>query len=323
MEEVLKRIYGTQLEQYRQKKVNLPLYLVDGRQIFDVSVSGNPFILVNFLNEERLNVSMLNKQMVKYEDAFGTNIAFGFSHVSAFQRKALVDNRIPFVAGNEQVYLPFLGSCFSKIRKAIVSKKIEKLSPATQLLALFMLYSKKCYNKNEAAKEVGLSPMSVTRAVRDLQQIGLIKEEKAGNEILISFEDKQNPLSVLMPYLINPVQDIVFVESSEWKMTNALQAGEWSLAKRSMLSKPKYEEYALSKKDPFFQNATEHDPDLDENLELIRIQKWKYDPYVLSNGLEVDPISLFCSYQGEEDERIRMSLEEVQKEIEKWQIMKN
>lgn len=37
----------------------------------------------------------------------------------------------------------------------------------------------------------------------------------------------------------------------------------------------------------------------------------------------VDPISLICSFKNEEDERIQMSLGEVQGEIDKWQIMMN
>lgn len=325
MKGVLEQFYGSLLERYQQKEADLlPFYLKEGRQIFDVSVFKTQFVLVSIISEERFNITALKKQLTKYREIFGVDIAYGFRRVSSFQRKALVENGIPFVSCNEQVFLPFLGSYFSKIPKEISDRKVEKLSPSSQLLALFMFYGRgeKKYNKNETAVKIGLSPMSVTRAVRELVQIGIMKEERYGNEILISWEEGRRSVSDLMPYLINPVQNTIFVEKTTLCTNNMLQAGEWSLAERSMLAPPKYEEYAIVKNDPFLKTVTEYDPDLDVNRRLIKIQKWKYDPLILGNGSAVDPVSLICSFQNEEDERIKRSLEEVQGEIEQWRTTK-
>lgn len=71
----------------------------------------------------------------------------------------------------------------------------------------------------------------------------------------------------------------------------------------------------------YFERTKTFNPDLDANVKLVRIQKWKYDPWVLNYNGMMDPISLICSLRNGEDERIQMCIDEVQGEIDKWQIM--
>lgn len=325
MENLLKRIYGIQLESYKKINASLPLYLSEGREFYEVTILGEQFILINSLEMERLNIVTLNKYTKKYDEYFHKNIVYGFPSITSFQRKSLIENKISFIAGNDQIFLPFLGSYFTKCYKDKINKPFDRFSPSSQLLALFMLYNEKNkLNKSEAAKQIGLSAMSVTRAVRDLVQIGILQEERIGNEIFIFREkDKKAMLNEMTPYLINPVQEIIYVKQPKKDMGDFLMSGEYSLSKRTALGYPKYKEYALEKNNIFFDKVTEYNPDLNVDQTLVRVQKWKYNPIVLECNGMVDPISLICSLQEEEDERIQMSLEEVRGEIDTWQIMKN
>ena len=48
MEKMVKGIYGAQLGNYTKMKVNLPMYLTEGREFWEVTFFGIKFILVNF-----------------------------------------------------------------------------------------------------------------------------------------------------------------------------------------------------------------------------------------------------------------------------------
>lgn len=326
MENLLKSIYGLQLKGYTKKQVSLPLYLTEDREFFEVTVFDVKFILVNNKVMNRLNVSVLSKHAQKYYDYFNENVAYGFKYLTVSQRKALTENNISYISENDQIFLPFLGSFFTKCNKSRMNKIIDKFSPSTQLLALYMIYSEKNkkINKSETAKKIGISAMSVTRAVRDLVQIGILEEEKIGNEVFISHRMEKNDFyEKIMPYLINPIQEILYVKHTESKEADLLEAGEYSLSKRSMLGYPKYEEYALDKNSEFFNSEIPINPDLNIDVKLIRVQKWKYNPLIMGCGGMVDPISLICSLKDEEDERIQMCLDNVRGEIDNWQIMMN
>lgn len=326
MEKLLKDIYGLQLENYSKIKVSLPMYLTEEKEFFEVTILGVKFVIVNSKSMDRLNVSVLNKHIQKYHEYFNENVALGFPSLTSSQRKALIENNISYISGNDQIFFPFLGSYFTKCIKSQMSRPIDKFSPSSQLLALYMIYNEKGkrISKSKAAKQVGISAMSITRAVKDLVKIGVLQEEKVGNEVFIFCDmEKQDFYKEIIPYLINPIQETIYVSQIEGEEEILLKGGEYSLSQRSMLGYPKYEEYALAKNSDFFERVEAYNPDLHMGGKLSRIQKWKYNPLVLGYDGMVDPISLICSFLGEEDERIQMSLDEVQGEIDTWRITMN
>ena len=276
MEKILKNIYGAQLENYTKKKVSLPMYLTESREFWEVTVFGIKFILVNFTAMDRLNVTVLKKHGQKYYEYFNENIAYGFPNLTSSQRKSLTENRISYISGNEQIFLPFLGSYFTKCYRNQMSKSFDKFSPSTQLLALYMIYGEKSrkINKSEVAKQIGLSAMSITRAVKDLVKLGILQEEKIGNEALIYCDmDKSRIYEEISPYLINPVQEIIYVEKITYD--NLVMAGEYSLSKRSMLGYPKYEEYAIAKNSDLLNEMETYNPDLNIIRLYWDVMEWQ------------------------------------------------
>jgi len=61
MEKLLKDIYGIQVENYHKMKVSLPMYLMEEKEFFEVTILGVKFIIVESKSMDRLNVSVLNK----------------------------------------------------------------------------------------------------------------------------------------------------------------------------------------------------------------------------------------------------------------------
>lgn len=317
---------GTAVDIFEEKKVSLPLYLSSGRWFRHVCIAGTDFILVGMDNDVRFNITTMIKQRRKYEDAFSMQIAFAFFSLTFYQRKALIENGIAFVTENEQVFLPFAGVALGKCARnktELLPDSAELLTAPAQLLLLFLLYSQeKDFSKSTAASQLGVSPMTITRAVRVLQSHSLVNDNSSGRESRISLSvGKTETLRMAEPFLISPVKKILYVEQSQF--ADGIRAGEYSLADRTDFGYPQYREYALNGSDSRLASLKEIDPGLFSADSLIRLQIWRYDPQILSFQNAVDPISLISSFQGNTDERIHKCLEQVRKEIPEWQITRN
>ena len=327
MEELLERIFGKKLEQYDAARYSLPIYLKDGRRFFNASVGGHSFVIVQFVTTERFNVKTLKKQLENYQNVVKKCVAFGFDRLSCFQRKSLIENDIPFIAGNGQLYLPFLGAYFEK--HALSEEVIpEKFTWAAQILFLLFLYERNGCSKTEACRRLMVKPMTITRASRQLGEKGLIKEERRGNEIwmIIAEEDRKAFYEKGEKYLINPIHSVIYVPNARI-YSDVPDAGEYSLSLRSDFGYPEYVEYAFYKDDPGIKGMTGMKPSLDASTNLARFQKWRYDPKLFSGNVSekimVDPVSLICSLSDVKDERVHKCLEQVKEEIWRWQTTKN
>lgn len=319
MKSLLEAIYGNKLEKYKAEKLSLPLYLLDGREIVDVSICGCSFNLVILKSLNRFNVRMLMKQIVNYEQKLQKPIAYGFGRITTFQRKSLIENNIPFVAANGQIYLPFLGSYFDLCVKHEQTYG-EKFSPTSQMLFLLFLYGNNTYSKSAAATRLRVSPMSITRASRQLLDANLIREEKNGNEVTMAISaDRQDFFNKAENMLISPVQSVTYTLNNRCDVS-VPESGEFSLSKRTDFGYPEYVEYAFYKN--YFEQIRieEIDPDTSNSTNIVRIQKWKYDPTLFSLNGQVDPVSLICSLRDTKDERIHKCLETVKEEIAEWLI---
>lgn len=318
MKELLEQVFGNVLEEYKVTKMSLPLYLQDDRQILTVSIAGHAFHIVRFMTLNRFNINTLKKQLIKYREYMGINVGYGFSRVTTYQRKSLVEHGIPFVAENGQIYLPFIGAYFEQCSNN-ESYVTEQFTPAAQMLFLLFLYRNNSYTKSEAATALKISAMSITRASKQLLELGLITEEKNGTEVRmrICCEDRDEYYQLGENYLINPVQNTLYRENVRVD-PNTPAAGEYALYREYSLGNADYVEYAVYKDCPRIEKWTSVEPSLYDYFNICKYQLWKYDPRLFANNDTVDPVSLICSLKDSDDERIQMCLAEVKKEISKW-----
>lgn len=320
MQELLAQIYGATLEEYKAITLSLPLYLKDGRQFVSVRIAGQSFLIVKHMSPDRFSISTLRIQLVKYRESVNTPVVYGFDRVSTYQRKSLVENGIPFIAENGQIFFPFLGSYFEKCNLAepVLS---DRFTPVSQLLFLLFLYKNSSYSKADAANELNISAMSITRASKQLSHFGLITEERRGTEVRMTVccDDRQEFYARGEKYLINPIQSTIYLPNAR-KDIKTPAAGEYALILLSSLGNAEYAEYAIAKDNPIVAKWLSVDPRLYDYKNICKFQLWKYDPLLFSNRDTVDPVSLICSLRDSNDERIQMCLDEVKEEISGWII---
>ncbi len=316
LDSLIKNTFGIDCSSEEIRLKGLPLYLLSGRKIYKVTVGSVQFILVELQAKDRFGAVALQKQMAIYYKKTEMDVAFAFSDFSKVQRDALISRGIPFIAGTDQVYLPFLGILFRNNFKKKMELPEERMMPATQSLFLYLLYSKRDFViKKQAAEELNLTGTSITRASGQLRNMKLLLEEQRGKEIYMKLvADGLEMYKMAENYLINPVQKVIYVEGAE---KYGLLAGESVLSRHSMLSEQTTRTYALYKGSDVVSQLKEIDPKWQTGENICRLELWKYDPELFAVDGEVDPVSLAKSLSDNDDERVQGELEDFMEEY-KW-----
>ena len=303
------------------KEVNikgLPVYMKSGRRIYKLLFEEYEFLVVELSAEDKFGTIALKKQAVQYRQLSGLDVIYVFESVSKKQRDALVANTISFICLPDQLYIPVLGIALRNRFKKMKQISAEKMMPSTQCLFLYLLYEKKTsVMKSEAARKLSLTKTSITRASDQLKAMGLIIEESEGTIVYMKPVAMGRELyEMAKPYLINPVQKVLFVADSEYT-TGLLETGESALSNNSMLSAPKVKNLAVYKGDAAVEGFDIIEPQWTSDKKFSRIELWKYDPTIFADNGNVDVVSLSMSLSDNEDERVQGELEDYMRRY-KW-----
>jgi DNA-binding MarR family transcriptional regulator len=290
---------------------SLPLYLRKGRGFFVLSFDDVKCLLLS-IHDDSFSLNSLQKQMKKIEDNAPGPVVLCFAHLTSYQRKALIENRVPFIVPDSQVYLPFMG-VFLKERMKSSEKQVEKMTAMSQQVFLYLMYHRvvQPISKVDLSKVLHVSAMSITRAVKELEMNDLVIEAKNGSSDAVSLSD--DPVHLYEraePFLINPVIKRVVVKNDAQVILLPL-AGESALSAQSMLNPPGMQCRAVSRHIfKTMENLMVVNPDWDRVNDCCELEVWKYDPNVLCQNGMVDPLSLILSLKEEEDERVEIAVME-------------
>jgi DNA-binding MarR family transcriptional regulator len=230
------------------------------------------------------------------------------TRITARQRQSLINAGISFVVENKQCYLPFVGTVLTERCDSEV-KITSKLLPSAQLLLFYFIYKwqKELY-ANEAVEALGLSAMTITRAVRQLEEVGLIRTYKKGvMKILTSEYTGKELFEKAKKYLISPIKKIGYIPKSEVEQSLPV-AGDQALSIYSMLNPPRIACYATGEMKTWKEQMQD---ELIDDAQQAEVQVWKYNPQILAQDSVVDVLSLAMCYMDEQDERIEESVEEM------------
>ena len=306
--------YEVKIREYRDK-LSLPIFMTM-RDIAMVEIYGVNFAIVDVTKETELSVAAMKKQKAKYEEALQCPVAYKVAINSVSMRNALVKNGVSFVDLPGNVFLPFMGIVLQDVyRKQLV--KADKMMPATQMVFLELLYmnDEESALKSEVANKLNLTKTSITRATAQLEEMGLIQQIKSGTEISIQRNySRKEYYENAKEYLINPVQKVITIMRQEAAF-ELFEAGETALSQLSELNPPRIEECAIYKGEEVIDQLEIVDVRYEDQDDCLNVQLWKYNPSYFAREGRVDPVSLACTFKGNEDERIEMCIEELLEEL--------
>jgi hypothetical protein len=293
------------------EKNTFPLFLRNNYNFYEMKILGKPCILME-IADEMPGVGTLQKHIKRIENVTDRHIVLSYKKITRYRRKSLIENRIPFVVEDGQMYLPFLGLDLKKAAE-YVEKEVELFTVSAQIAYLYFLYHKNAVvNMTEFAEKMGCTNMTASRALNELYHANLITY-KIGGKTRRSKKYKRIPDPEYFlkgrSFFKSPVAKIVFVETEPF---GSLIAGLDALAELSMINPPGNPVRAIGR-DQFNKQEIKviKNKDVIKDIRLVELQIWDYDPKQFSNTKYVDLLSLYASLKEKNDERIEHALEEV------------
>lgn len=292
---------------------SMPMFLRNSASYYLCDCAGVEFIVaIPGDSEELPGLKRTVTQVGRHTDL---PVALVSHNIDPRQRRALTMQGIAFAAPYKQVYLPFLGLAASAEAKRRTYE--GKLTARGQAALVAIIAHPGMRYARELRGYSGMGPSTVSRAIDELAQLGLIRRGKDGREIVFEYEREKNALlRSAMSLLVSPVAKTVFARRAA-QLESLPDAGESALSSRSMLTPPPIEQKAVARRElPSLHFKEVLEGEL-ADADTVELQVWHYRPLVA--GLdEVDSVSLGASLMGLGDERVSMELDALFGEEDLW-----
>jgi hypothetical protein len=295
----------------------LPYFLHDAYEFASIELLGAKYVLMQ-PHKQDSSAAKVRKDwdtLVKLSGAVGIYVA---QVMSSYERQRLVGQHVPFIVPGNQLYLPDLGIDLREYFRQRRETSDKELSPATQALLISALLKpwKAEMHPAELVDGLGYTSMTLSRAVKELENAKLASIVSVGRERWLHFEDNAKAVwTKALPLLRDPVKQSIWAMPDAGVLQEARLAGESALAQATLVAEPAYPVYALSSEQwKRAQKLGMHAlPSPEPGACLWQI--WRYNPNISHIEASVDPLSLILSLRNDPDERIQQALSEFEKSL--------
>jgi hypothetical protein len=300
---------------------HLPHYLQEAYAPRVCQLLGHDFIALLAKHDE-LTPAAIEKHMDWFRNKTGLRGIFVTDSLEAYNRKRLIERRVPFIVPDAQLYLPDLGLDLNEHVKA-TKHRVEQVAPATQVVILGALLGKLPsldeFSARGLADHFGYSKMTMTRTLDECRELNLIEALGEGHYGKFAFLMNGSALwQQARPHLKSPVKKRIYVE--DWAECLHFMAGETALGNQTMLGKPPRATWAVTSQQ-WRQLEKTADlriiPAVSKNAAHAEFEIWSYAPALLSDGKHVDPLSLALSLKDEKNDRVQIAIDELLENL-KW-----
>jgi len=297
--------------------VKLPFFLRNLYAFFEVPILGMYCLAMVAKDETEYTPATIRKHILQVQKKWNHEVFYVQRKVTAYNRKRLIEQKVPFVIPGNQMYLPFLGidlrEHFKKIRTTD-----SPWSPSTQVVVLYALLhdGEPRFTPKKLANRLGYTAMTMTRALDELEGAGLGQISMESRERVLRFDRNKKELwGNALERLRSPVKKRLWVKHSLNKPLGT-KAGLSALAYYSALAEPANLVFALGgkqwkgiKTDKSLRVLDIHEP------HACKLEIWSYPPELFAKGGVVDRFSLYLSMQADDDERVESALEEMMEQV--------
>ena len=299
---------------------DLPFFLRDQYTFYQTKIVTTPCILMVANDKQeatpaaiRKNIDLLTPKTDK------AAIIYVRQQLNSFNRKRLVEQKVCFIIPGNQMYLPFLGIDFREHFKKLQSRP-ETLSPSAQVVLLHSLLkgNQDILRLNDLAEKYGYSIMTMSRAVSEIESLGLAEINTQGRgrkrEMMLK-GTKQEIWENSLKFLRTPVIQRLYPDPSV-TIPDGIYAGLSALARYSTLAESGNTVWAISSAEGrSWTQKYQAEKLAAKDLHSHEIEVWSYDPKLFADAGVVDRLSLFLSLREDKDERVEAALEQMMKEM--------
>lgn len=296
----------------------LPFHLRDTYSFHEVQLLGVSCLLMQDHGDVGQSPASIRKHLDLVGASWSGELVYVRERVTAYNRKRLIEHKVPFVIPGNQMYLPLLGIDF---REHFRTERLapDQFSPSTQALIINLLLRgtrTATFSPSEMAEHLGYSAMTMTRAFNELESSGLGEVIQKGRERILRFHEPDNHTwQKAQPFLRSPIRKRIFIDPPDIHPPG-IHAGLTALANYSMLSAPVGPVVAIGARDwaAVKQRLQAREIPFGEPG-AWEIQVWSYDPALCADDNTVDRLSLYLSLKDDRDERTEGALEEMMKSL--------
>ena len=309
--EYLYKVLGIEVTYESVKFKHLPNFIVARYCLQRASMDGKKVIFL-YPKTELEQIEVLKKHIARIQKNENMPVVLVLKEIISRQKEYLIRERIPFIVEGRQIYLPFM-AMYLQQRCNAERKPREEILPSAQMLLLHFIYGgAKELSTSQAAKDLKLTPTSISRASKQLEEMGMLHIKKVGVQRILYSEDSPKILfQKAGDKLKNPVKRTIYIPK-ELVNTELLESGYSALAEYSMLNIPNIKCYATERISQWKDVMTNS---LQDSQAQVAVEMWRYNPRKLSTRNIVDELSLALALREDADERVEEAVEEMMNEL--------
>ncbi len=294
----------------------LPYFLQDTFEVRELKLLDRQFLLAIDKRPDKPGVAKLRGQLDKLRQLAGMPAVYVTGALASYERKRLIEQKMPFLVPGNQLYLPDLGIDLREYFRKPPAAAGTALSPATQAMLMTVLLRspwRSEWQPAEVVSELGYTAMTLSRAVKEISAAGIATLRTEGRaRWLHTDRTAAQTWEHAKPLLRSPIKRRFWSRPvSGWEAPQVRLAGLSALARFSMLSEPQWQSYAVS--------PTQWKIATQAGIEVLpepapgacEWELWHYNPALVPSSETVDPLSLTLSLQSSTDERVQLALNEL------------
>lgn len=301
------------------KSGGLPFYLRDHYSYFIARILDFKCALMVDTAPEERTPAVIAKHAQQVRERQNIEVIYVKEAVTSYNRKRLIEQRVPFIVPGNQMFLPTLGIDLREHLKNLRESRI-KFSPSTQALVLYILYHREIdsIRPSQLPQALGYKKMTIGRSFRELEEAGLGEHKASARYRQLCFAERGKVLwERVLPYFETPVRKRIYVPHGTI-IENGISAGLSALARYTALAEPKNPVYAISDEQWKTGNQRGNLIRLPfDEPDSMEIELWNYSPALFAKNGIADPLSLFLSLKESRDERVQAALDKLMGDI-RW-----
>lgn len=305
--EYLNKVLGVKVIYKDVEFKHLPNFIATRYRLQLVSMNEQKIIFL-YPKTELEQIEVLKKHITRIQKNENLPVVLVLKELSFRQKGYLIREKIPFIVDGKQIYLPFMAVY---LQERCSAEKIprKEILPSAQMLLLHFIYGgAQELSTSQAAKDLELTPTSISRASRQLEEMGLLHIRKVGVQRIMQSEESPKTLfQEAGDKLLNPIKRTVYIPK-KYVGTDLLESGYSALAEYSMLNEPNVRCYAAERISQWKDFTTNS---LQNSKVQMAVEMWRYNPRKLSTRNTVDELSLALTLREDADERVEEAVEEM------------
>lgn len=298
----------------------LPYFLRDIFQFSELELLGQPVVLAIARAEVKQSLSEVKVWLGKVMTLAGHPAVYVTDALASYERRRLIVQKVPFIVPGNQLYLPDLGLDLREYFRQRAPATEAALSPSAQAMLITALLRQPWqpdWQPSRIATQLGYTPMTQSRAVKELTAAGLATAHTVGRSCWLRMELPPDQVwERAKPALRTPVRRTFWVAANGFVAHRPSRlAGLSALSRYTMLAEPKWPVFALTAADWKAATAAGVRELPEPEAGAQEWQLWSYSPALLPDANMVDPLSLTLSLQENADDRIQLALDQLKGQL--------